>query len=316
MLEILRLIRIRTLVYAVFTMCTMRYCIILPLLATWGFASPVTNGQFLLLAIAICCLVSGAYIINDYFDVKPDRVSGVRTVVVGKTVSRRAAITLHTVLNVVAVAIAFYLSYMAKAWWVALLFLLVSGLLWGYSSIFKKHFMTSYVLVAFLAALIPLSSVVYEIPFLERAYASQTDEIELLLKDLFCDLLIFSWIVFLNTLIYEMNKDIYTMEGDRENGIKTFPVRHGVKGTRRVLAFLSVIALLSVVFLFWANFGFYWQLVLYLIVAVLLPYVIYIWAICCKENRSLQLNLLRGLMVTSIGIGIFLMPLFKELYMF
>ena len=137
MLEILRLIRIRTLVYAVFTMCTMRYCIILPLLATWGFASPVTNGQFLLLAIAICCLVSGAYIINDYFDVKPDRVSGVRTVVVGKTVSRRAAITLHTVLNVVAVAIDFYLSYMARAWWVDLLFLLVSGLLWGFYCILK-----------------------------------------------------------------------------------------------------------------------------------------------------------------------------------
>ena len=64
---------------------------------------------------AVCCLISGAYVINDYFDTKSDRISGIKKVVVGKSISRRVAISLHTVLNLFAVSIAFYLGFAVGA---------------------------------------------------------------------------------------------------------------------------------------------------------------------------------------------------------
>lgn len=116
-------------------------------------------------------LISGAYVINDYFDTKSDRISGIKKVVVGKSISRRVAISLHTVLNLFAVSIAFYLGFAVGVWKIGILFLLVSGILWFYSSTYKKYFLTGNLLVGILASLIPISAIVYEIPLLNMAYA-------------------------------------------------------------------------------------------------------------------------------------------------
>ena len=84
MWEVLRLIRIRTIAFAALTMYTMRYMVILPMLELNGFTLQMADWAFTLLVVAVCCLISGAYVINDYFDTKCDRISGFRTVVVGK----------------------------------------------------------------------------------------------------------------------------------------------------------------------------------------------------------------------------------------
>ena len=132
MYEILRLIRIRTIAFAALTMYAMRYLVIRPMLDINGLALQMTGWAFFLLVVAVCCLISGAYVINDYFDTKSDRISGIKKVVVGKSISRRVAISLHTVLNLFAVSIAFYLGFAVGVWKIGILFLLVSGILWCY----------------------------------------------------------------------------------------------------------------------------------------------------------------------------------------
>ena len=114
MYEMLRLIRIRTIAFAALTMYAMRYLVIRPMLDINGLALQMTGWAFFLLVVAVCCLISGAYVINDYFDTKSDRISGIKKVVVGKSISRRVAISLHTVLNLFAVSIAFYLGFDGK----------------------------------------------------------------------------------------------------------------------------------------------------------------------------------------------------------
>ena len=106
MREILKLIRIRTIVFAVLTMYAMRYWVVLPMLELNGFTLQMADWAFSLLVLAVCCLVSGAYVINDYFDIRTDRIAGIRDVVVGRSLSRRLDIILHSVLNVIAVLIA------------------------------------------------------------------------------------------------------------------------------------------------------------------------------------------------------------------
>ena len=78
MYEILRLIRIRTIAFC----SSDDVCHALSGHSAdagyqWiGFTNDRV-GVFLLV-VAVCCLISGAYVINDYFDTKSDRISGIK----------------------------------------------------------------------------------------------------------------------------------------------------------------------------------------------------------------------------------------------
>lgn len=315
MLKIFRLIRIRTIAFAALTMYAMRYFVVLPMLEINGFSLQMANWAFLLLVIAICCLISGAYVINDYFDTKSDRISGVKNVLVGAGVSRRMAITLHTILNVIAIAIAFYLGFAVGVWKIGILFLLVSGLLWFYSSAYKKYFILGNVLVGFLAALIPVSAIVYEVPLLNMAYANILIETDTNFIYMFYWVFGFAWFIFLNIIMYEINKDIYSIDGDRENGNHTIPVNAGSKAARFTITILAVIAMLSAVLAYYIEFSESLAILVYLIVAVLLPYSIYIIAINSKrQKRSLQLNLIRLITVSCLGMSGLLKHFFELIF--
>ena len=196
MLEIFRLIRIHTIIFAALTMYAMRYFVVLPMLQLNGFTLQMTDWAFALLVIALCCLISGAYVINDYFDTKTDRISGVKHVLVGKIISRRMAIIMHTLFNVFAVGIAFYLGFAVGVWKIGILFLLVSGILWFYSTVYKKYFIVGNVMVGLLAALIPVCAIVYEIPLLNMAYADILIETDTNFVYMFYWIFGFSWFIF------------------------------------------------------------------------------------------------------------------------
>ena len=64
MREIFRLIRLRTLLFAIFTLYAMRYFVIRPILAVNDFSLQLSDVSFTLLVVAVCCLISGAYVIK------------------------------------------------------------------------------------------------------------------------------------------------------------------------------------------------------------------------------------------------------------
>lgn len=315
MWQILRLIRIRTIAFAALTMYAMRYLVVLPMLEINGFELQMASWAFMLLVIAVCCLISGAYVINDYFDARTDRISGVREVVVGKTISRRVAISLHTVLNIVAVGIAFYLGFAVGVWKIGILFLLVSGILWFYSSAYKKYFILGNVLVGFLAALIPVSAIVYEIPLLNMAYANILLETGTNFIYMFYWVFGFSWFIFLNTLMYEINKDIYTLEGDRENGTQTIPVRLGKKTAATLISALALLSMLSAMVIYYIEFTASLAILVYIIAGILLPYAIYIVSVKGKNgHRKFQLRMIRLIMVLCLGVSILLKHFFLLIF--
>lgn len=315
MLEILKLIRIRTIAFAALTMYAMRYWVILPILELNGFTLQMTDWAFTLLVTAVCCLISGAYAINDYFDIRADRISGVRNVMIGRHLSRRSVIVLHTLLNAYAVVVAFYLGIAVGVWKIGILFLLVSGILWFYSSCYQKYFIVGNVIVALLAALIPVSAVIYEIPLLNMAYAGVLLETGTNFLYMFNWILGFSWFIFLNILMYEINKDIYTIEGDYENGHQTIPVELGIPAARNIITGLSLTAILSAMILYYVEFAESAAILVYLSAAVCLPYVLYIVSIRKKEgNRRLQLRLIRTITVLCIGVSVFFKHFFQLVF--
>lgn len=315
MWQILRLIRIRTIAFAALTMYAMRYLVVLPMLEINGFELQMSSWAFMLVVIAVCCLISGAYVINDYFDTRTDRISGVREVLVGKTVSRRLAISLHTVLNIAAVGIAFYLGFAVGVWKIGILFLLVSGILWFYSSTYKKYFILGNVLVGFLASLIPVSAIIYEIPLLNMAYANILLETGTNFIYMFYWVFGFSWFIFLNSLMYEINKDIYTLEGDRENGTQTIPVKLGRKTAANFIGGLATLSMLSALIIYCIEFTASLAILVYIIAGILLPYAVYIVSVQNKNGyRKFQLRMIRLIMVLCVGISVLLRHFFLLIF--
>lgn len=309
MLEFLKLVRLKNIAFAAFMMYATRYFVVLPLLERDGFLLQVTEGQFSLLVVAVCCLVAAAYVINDYFDTKADRISGSRGVIVGKTVGRRPAITLHSLLNGVAVVLAFYLGWQEGCWELGLVFLAVSVLLWYYSFRYKKCFVWGNLIAALLAALIPLNVLLFELPLLYAVYPEMpAGEVGMV----FHRVLAFSGFLFLNMLAYEINKDIFTVKGDWDEDTITFPVRLGIPATRGIIAGLVGV---SVAVLATVYFGMFFPSgaagVYFLVMGIF--YGLYLYLLFRKPgSRGGQLNCLRLILLLGMGFSVVLFYILKH----
>lgn len=312
MLEILKLIRLRTIAFAAFTMYAMRYFVIVPILSRGGFSLQLSDGDFSLLVVSVCCLVSAAYVINDYFDTKADRLSGNREVIVGKTISRRTAITLHTLLNLIAVVIAFYLGEQVGHWEFGILFLLISALLWFYSSRYKKRFVWGNLIVAFLAGCIPLSTVVFEIPLLIHAYSGVIAKTGIDFNAILYWTGWFSYFFFFNMWIYEINKDMYSIQGDRDDGVMTFPVKLGIKKTKIFISILVCWCIISMFVLYAIEFSHSWVVLVYFVVGIFIPYLFYIHSVLKDGREKFQLYLIRLIMVLCVGFSLLLQYFFNR----
>ena len=312
MLEIFKLIRLRTIAFAAFTMYAMRYFVIVPILARGGFSLQLSDGDFSFLVVSVCCLVSAAYVINDYFDTKTDRLSGNREIIVGKTISRRMAIILHTFLNIVAVVIAFYMGERVGHWEFGILFLAVSLLLWFYSSRYKKRFVWGNLFVAFLAGCIPLSAVLFEIPLLTHTYSDVIAKTGINFNAVLYWTGWFSYFLFFNMWIYEVNKDIYSIEGDRDDGVMTFPVKLGIRKTKIFISILVCWCIVSMFVLYAIEFSHSWVVLGYFAVGLFIPYLFYVYSVLRDDRKKFQFYLIRLIMVLCVGFSLLLQYFFNS----
>ena len=182
----------------------------------------ILSNRFLLLISSTFLSAAAGYIINDYMDVKLDMVNKPKAVIIGKSISRRWAILLHSGFNILAIFLAWQISYR-----VAGLVFTCSLLLWMYSQYFKK----SYLLGNFLVALMTASTIFILIPFDENTNTPAC--------------IAFSLFAFFSNLIREIIKDTEDMRGDSKFNAKTLPIKLGTRKTKTILIYLQIIFIVS-----------------------------------------------------------------------
>lgn len=178
-----------------------------------------------LLIISTLLITAAGYIINDYYDVKIDFINKPDRVLVGNSFKRRVALLLHSIFNLVAVAIGFALSYT-----IGLINLIATFCLWLYSNQLKRLPLVGNLMVAILTgASIALVGVLYgQNEFLVNTYA------------------LFSMGI---TLIREIVKDMEDMKGDSTHGCKTLPIIWGYRKTKNFIYFISFLFVASLFYL-------------------------------------------------------------------
>lgn len=239
----LKLIRYPNLIIVVLTQYLMRWGIIEPMLEVNRFNLQLDSFHFFLLVLSTVCITAAGYVINDYFDTHTDLLNRPREVLVGTKIHRRFAMIFHLVLNIVGIGVGLYLSFHIGIPYLGLLFLLVAGVLWFYSTTYKRQFLVGNIIVAVLTALVPLMVVVFEIPLLNEEYKDLLLQQNMNFMYLFHWVLVFAFFAFMMNLMREIVKDIEDYEGDRVYGRKSLPVVLGLRASKNIVNLLILITL-------------------------------------------------------------------------
>lgn len=319
----LRLVRWQNLLIVAFTMIMMRYCVIAPIISKISIL-PVRGGDemipltlqfpwydFIILVVATVLITAGGYVINDYFDIRTDLINR-GEVIVGTKIPRRQAMMWHNVLNLTGVAAGFYVSWKAGYFWLGILFLIVSGLLYFYSASYKRQFLIGNLVVSLLTAMVPMLVAIYEWPFLYR-YGQLNAVTPPDLSLLFYWVGGFSVFAFLTNLAREIVKDIEDFEGDNVYGRNTLPVITGVLASRIIAASLVLIIIISL-YLVWYFLVNDFITLIYISGAIVFPLIYVIFRLLSSRKREhfhSASRMIKIVMLTGILYSVVVMLIIK-----
>ncbi|MBQ0137604.1 MAG: geranylgeranylglycerol-phosphate geranylgeranyltransferase [Bacteroidales bacterium] len=244
------LVRWMNLIMLLILMGVMEQWVAVPVLNKCLFGTVLPVWMVILLMIAVVLIAAGGYVINDYFDIKIDRINKPDKLIVTNQISKEQAMRCHQVLTILGASCGLVVAWFCRSGSLALTILLVPGILWFYSSSYKRQFIIGNVMVAFVAALPPLTIVMANVGLLRHRFGEiiSYSPVE---HDLYIWLGGFSLFAFLTTLMREMMKDIQDQQGDRELECHTLPVRCGDWATKWVI---TVIGALTIALLIWFGF--------------------------------------------------------------
>jgi 4-hydroxybenzoate polyprenyltransferase len=275
MRALLSLVRFKNLIIIALFQTLIRYGLIIPILHHYGFEPSLSHFRFALLILASVLLAASGYVINDYFDIKIDKLNRPDRIVIDNGLQRRQAMFLHVILTFCGVFIGLYLSYVTRKESWAFMFLLIPVFLWYYSTTFKKQGFIGNLVVSGLTAMLGIIVVSLEFGALERIHGRAVINSEA------CSIawywtLAFAFFSFITTLIREIVKDMEDLYGDKQEGCQTLPVVIGIKFSKIFVALLTFFTLFSI----WALYFSFNMLksntltLYYIILLITIPFLI------------------------------------------
>lgn len=287
MIAFLKLIRVQNLLIIAFTQYAVRWCLIYPIIKVNSryYELQLSGFNFFLLVLSTVMIAAAGYIINDYFDVRIDKVNKPERMVIGKGIKRRVAIGAHTVINFLAIAIALYVAYSIGSWRLALIHFICAAGLWFYSTTFKRMFIIGNLIIALFTALVPMIAAVYDMIPIYRTYLPIEENLSFLV--IWKYVVALSFFAFITTLLREIIKDIEDVDGDMEYGCKTMPIVIGINPSKNIAIVIAFVTVLSLGFI---QSEFYkiddWISIIYFIIALQLPLLFLIYKIKSAQVKT------------------------------
>ncbi len=296
----LKLIRIENLLIIAITQICIKYLV-------FSTINEVSNFSITLFSISLAStllIAAAGYIINDYFDVKTDKINRPETVVVDVSIKRRWAMILHIIFSVTGLLLGLYLALKCHNLKLLSFQILSIILLWFYSTHFKKQLLVGNIVVSLLTATIPVMPMVYDY------YLGGVDYRLLLFLTPFLKTLIiivfgYSGFAFLTSFAREVIKDMEDYKGDVQTGCKTMPIVWGII-TSKVVTFFVIIITIGLLLL--AGLKFYYEnqyiAVYYITFLVLLPLVVLmIMVMRSKTSKDFKMASLLLKFIMLFGIA-------------
>ncbi len=245
MKAIFQLIRWTNLLFIVAIMLLMEKMVAVPILMHAQYGVQLPWYVLCMLILAVVLIAAGGYAINDYFDVRIDAINRPEQQVVTKTITKSGAMLCHQIMTGLGVIMGVVAAILCRSWSLGLIFVFVPGLLWFYSSAYKRQFVVGNVIVALVSALTPLIIAIANVDMLYKRFGALINYTNLA-HDLYAWIGAFAFFAFLTTLIREIIKDMQDQMGDRELECHTLPIRLGEGWTKGIVIALLVLTMVLI----------------------------------------------------------------------
>lgn len=243
----------------------------------------------LLIAAATILIAAGGYVINDYFDIKIDRINRPDQLIVTQYISKETAMRLSIGLSGVGMVCGLVVAFLLRSTTIGILFAIIPGLLWFYSSSYKRLLIVGNVTIALLSATSILMIAIANVANLQLKfgdilpYTNLTDKIYAWVGG-------FSLFAFLLTWIREIVKDLQDQMGDREYECHSMPIVWGNTATKIVVTALIILTTVLIGW-FWYSilpFGHSWQSfsTRYIVLAIIIPLWGTLWLLWAAKIPS------------------------------
>jgi len=200
--------------------------------------------NFSLLVLSVVLIAAGGNIINDIYDQETDEINKPHKKIIGTHISETMGWVLYLLCTVFGIGIGYYLAHYFLKDNSFLLFHLISpALLWVYASNLKKTALIGNIVVALLAAFVPLAVLTFEYGAMLLTYwdVIQMNVLGNPFQYMFDWTFYLALFAFITTLIRELIKDIEDVEGDEQTQMKTLAVKIGREKTTNAAVILSAL---------------------------------------------------------------------------
>ena len=263
MLNILNLIRWKNLLMIIIAQILIKYA----LFEAFDVQVTLSTIGFTLLALATVCLAAAGNIINDIYDVETDMVNKPEKVIIGKGISEKLAYNLFFALNIIGIAIGFYISHSVGKSAFFTIFVLISIALYTYASYLKGTVLFGNILISLLVG---MSILIVGIFDLLPVIIPQNRDTQFTFFEIVLDYAVFAFLI---NLIREMIKDIQDVDGDHKAELKTLPIVLGRDRATKIAFIVSVIPIAAVIY-FVVTYLYQQQIIaIYFLVVVVAPMI-------------------------------------------
>ena len=287
--NILQLVRWSNLFFLGALIYVMEKWVVVPILDDVAFGEQLPWYILLLIAAATILIAAGGYVINDYFDIKIDRINRPNQLIVTQYISKENAMRLSIGLSGVGMVCGLVAAWLLRSSTIAILFAIIPGLLWFYSSSYKRLLIIGNVTIALLSALSPMMVALANVAQLQLKYSTILPYTTLE-HDIYAWVGGFSLFAFLLTWIREIVKDLQDQMGDRELECHSMPIVWGNTVTKIVVTVLIVLTTVLIGW-FWYSllpFGHSWQSfsTRYIVLAIIIPLWGALWLLWAAKIPS------------------------------
>ncbi len=236
----------------------------------------ILDYQLLFIVLASICVVSSGYIINNFYDVKADKINRPIKTTIDNVVSQKTKLQIYFFLNFLGFVFGWFIS-----WKAALFFAVYIFAIWLYSHKLKKH--------AFIG-LITASILTISPFFAIFVYYKNFSKI----------IFVHALFLFLVLLLRQLIKDLENLRGAVANNYTTFPVKYGERKTRKlgiliiILTFLPVIILLNYSGIGYMKYYFLFSLSMLLFIGY------FLW----KSNLKIHYVFLHNILKIMLLLGV------------
>lgn len=237
----------------------------------------LTDLQFAILVLSTISIAAAGYIINNIVDKETDTINK-KQVIIGHTISEGMAYNLYITFNVLGVGGGFYLSNVIEKPGFALLFIIISGLLYLYATSLKQSLLIGNIIVALLTAVSVIVVGLFDL------FPMVTPETQVHLGLLFKIILDYALFAFLINFIREIIKDLEDVKGDYILGMNTLPIALGVARTTKIVLVttaLITLYLLYCVYIYYFDNNLYIS-TLYSLLTIIAPLLFF----CVKLSTA------------------------------